>query len=389
MVGKNKYTGVQLHGGSLRIWFTWQGKRTYEPIHLAPTQNNYKAAARLRQEISQRIKLGAFNYAEYFPESPNAHQTAHKTFGQLANNWISSLADKAPSTRYGYQKMLHRYLLPPWQNKAIKDISYSEITALIGSLKVSAKTRNNILTPIRQIFEIAYIDDHIKTNPASKLKSSKIQKQLPDPFTLEEVEQILNHLQSRYPEPIRNYFQLAFFAGMRTSELIALKWGDIDWNNNLIRVQRAKVLQQIKGTKTYQIREVELNSRAIATLKRQKTHTYLATEWIFLNPNTGQPFIDDRPIRRWSWIPTLKALGMRHRAAYQTRHTCATMMLMAGNNPAWAAKQLGHSIEMFLRTYSKWINLDDKGAELEKFEQKINQNIKNVPTVRHKGEIKS
>jgi integrase len=83
-------------------------------------------------------------------------------------------------------------------------------------------------------------------------------------------------------------------------------------------------------------------------------------------PNTGKPFIDDRPVRRWAWTPTLKKLGIRHRPDYNTRHTCATVMLMAGSNPDWAAKQLGHSIKMFLETYSRWIDGDDKGRELSK-----------------------
>lgn len=47
------------------------------------------------------------------------------------------------------------------------------------------------------------------------------------------------------------------------------------------------------------------------------------------------------------------------------------MMLMAGINHAWAAKQHGHSIEMFLRSYSKWIDGDDRGKELEKMEELI------------------
>lgn len=366
-----QYRGVQLHRGKIRIWFMWNGKQTFEPLHLNPTPANWKAAARLRDEISQKIKHGIFNYAEYFPDSPRAQRSAPITFGQCAQNWLNNQTDKAPATVYGYQKIINNYLLPAFNNRPIDQIKYSDLTRLLASLDVSAKTKNNILTPIRQIFEIAYLDGDIQTNPALKLKSSKTQKDPPDPFTIEEVENILNHLGQRYPEPIKNYFELAFFGGFRTSELIALQWGDIDWNESAIRVQRAKVLQQIKSTKTYQVRDVEINSRMLSALKRQKSHTYVKTEWIFLNPNTDQPFIDDRPMRRWAWVPTLKTLGIRHRAAYQTRHTCATLMLMAGNNPAWAAKQLGHSIEMFLRTYSRWIDGEDKGKELSKIEQLI------------------
>ena len=67
----------------------------------------------------------------------------------------------------------------------------------------------------------------------------------------------------------------------------------------------------------------------------------------------------------------MKVSGIRHRDARQTRHTYATMMLMAGVTPAYAARQMGHGIEMFLRTYSKWIDGADKGAEQRKLDSFI------------------
>ncbi|MCP6352240.1 integrase, partial [Klebsiella pneumoniae] len=73
----------------------------------------------------------------------------------------------------------------------------------------------------------------------------------------------------------------------------------------------------------------------------------------------------DMPLDSW-WKPAMKVSGIRHRDARQTRHTYATMMLMAGVTPAYAARQMGHGIEMFLRTYSKWIDGADKGAEQRK-----------------------
>lgn len=60
---------------------------------------------------------------------------------------------------------------------------------------------------------------------------------------------------------------------------------------------------------------------------------------------------------------------MRERNFYQTRHTYATLNLMAGANPMWVAKQLGHAtIQMVLTVYSKWIDGADKSQEREKID---------------------
>lgn len=64
---------------------------------------------------------------------------------------------------------------------------------------------------------------------------------------------------------------------------------------------------------------------------------------------------DDEPPRELFWRPCLKHLGIRYRSPYETRHTYATTMLMQGVAPAFAARQLGHSVEMFLRTFTRWI----------------------------------
>jgi integrase len=57
------------------------------------------------------------------------------------------------------------------------------------------------------------------------------------------------------------------------------------------------------------------------------------------------------------------------------RHTYATTLLMAGANPAWCAKQLGHSIEMFHQHYAKWIDGDQNDRELARLEAAIAPDI--------------
>ena len=237
----------------------------------------------------------------------------------------------------------------------------------MAALDCSAKTRNNIATVIRQPFVLALRDGRIKDNPAQHLANAKVQKEAPDPFTLEEAEAILGHLKN---QPVfHNYFELAFFSGMRTSELIALTWHDIDFQRQSARVNKASVAGEMKSTKTYSYRDIELNSRALAALRRQWQKTGLAGGFVFINPKTGHPFENDKvPWRPWQ--SAIKIAGVRYRKPYNTRHTFATLNLMAGANPMWVARQMGHTtMKMLLENYSRWIDLADKQREKSKIEQ--------------------
>jgi integrase len=118
---------------------------------------------------------------------------------------------------------------------------------------------------------------------------------------------------------------------------------------------------------------VHLNSRALAALTRQKAHTFLAGEHVFHDPRYGKRWEGVRPFGRSFWKPTLKRLGIRYREPYNTRHTYATMMLMAGMTPAFCAGQMGHSVEVFLGTYAKWIPGAGDKAEMAKLEQTLRE----------------
>lgn len=63
-------TGVENHGGSLRIWFLYKGKRVRENLGIPDTAKNRKIAGELRSSVCFAIRMGNFNYVEKFPNSP-------------------------------------------------------------------------------------------------------------------------------------------------------------------------------------------------------------------------------------------------------------------------------------------------------------------------------
>ena len=89
---------------------------------------------------------------------------------------------------------------------------------------------------------------------------------------------------------------------------------------------------------------------------------------LIVNPFTNEPFRDDYT-QGSTWKRALASAGMRHRNAYQTRHTFATIALMAGANPMWVSKQLGHtSMTTMWKHYARWIQGADHGRECGKLD---------------------
>jgi integrase len=344
--------GLYIRNG--KIWIdcaTPQG-RVRRSLKLDDTKEGRKAALAILNDVRIQASAGTFMRKD----APR--------FGEYVLTWIDAQGHLAKSTWESYRKILNRYWLPQLGDRRINEVTGTEIGTLLAGSGVAAKTRNNILSPLKRVFDSAMMDGLIEKDPTTRVRFTKAQKPVPEPMTAEEVNRVLEWMER---EPLyRNYFEFAFFSGLRTSELIALRWTDIDFSRRTALVRSAKVRRETKGTKTGTTRTVELTGRAISALQRQPRDY----PHIFFHPRTRSQFNDDKAPRLF-WTEALKELGLRHRAAYQTRHTYATMALMAGANPMWVARQLGHAnMGMLLTRYSRWIEHSDHRSEVNKLEAK-------------------
>ena len=371
--------GVRIRNSSIAIRFQYQGKRFEETWKVKPTAANIKKAAKMRKEIISDIRAGIFEFEEYFPDSRHVIKKEQQkeieipTFWEVAESYFNSLII-AKSTIREYKNCIKRHFYTTLGPMKIDEIRYSHIVNVMGDIEwKSKKTRNNVISPLRGVFKFAKADRLITYNPADELAFAKTQKPKPDPLSLEELELVLDWVKANENEVLYSFFEFAFFTGLRTSEMLAVSWKDVDWLKGRVRVDKARVEGVLKETKTYEERDVELNSRALAALKRMKSHSFLRWEEIFINPNTNTPFITNKAIRL-VWNACLKKLGVRHRVSYQTRHTFCTMNLMAGANVMWVSKQMGHSnTQMTLIRYSAWIEQSDKASETTKLDAFVNQ----------------
>lgn len=381
--------GVEVRGASIRLGFTFEGRRC-RPVLMTngqamrPTPANVRYAERLVHEIKERIRLGTFSMAEYFPAEPDATSWQALTLGRQLDTWLATQRIEA-STHAGYSSAIKFWKSAeveglPLGDRPLRSVLLTHLLlALATRPKLSGKTVNNYVDVAHQALALAVTDGVLKVNPVDKVPRAKWQRTPPDPFDMDEVEAICTDLYKHYPEQVGNMAEWRFFSGVRTSEMMGLRWSSVDLPKGYQRIQEAVVRGVQKDrTKTSVSRDVLLNSRSLAALQRQAKHTRMVGQHVWLDPRYGTPWVDERAFRRSYWEPCLKRLGMRYRAPNNARHTFATMMLMAGRTPGWCAKQMGHSVEIFHSTYTKWIDGGQDARELAGLEAWLGESSKKV-----------
>jgi len=342
-----------------------------ETLSLEATKANLRYAQRLRGEILNAIERGTFDYSHYFPQSKRAKQLGHVNANPLMGDLLAQFLIQAeqtlqPSTVIGYRKVCQAHLLPTFGRIPIRKLTPAFIRQWISQLKLTTKAVKNILTPLRAVLSEAVNDDIIEKNPLDRIVLRKLLNKetsktdyVPDPFDRKEIQALLAHAEGQ----VKHLIQLGFFTGLRPSELIALEWGDIDWVNGIVHISRAVVARQEKTTKTKAgKRDILLLPPALEALQAQKAYTFLEGKRVFHNPSHNKPWVCDNQLRECHWRRLFRLSGVRYRNPYQMRHTYASMLLSAGENMLWIAKQMGHrDTEMIIKTYGKWIpNTDVK-----------------------------
>jgi len=343
------------------------GVQCRERIPLEPSPANLKRAEKHKAAIELAIYNGTFDYAATFPGSKRAQRLGHQTgqipLGEYLTAWLERKQSQLKaSTVDGYRKIITGVLIPQLGTVPLCILTRKQVKDVLSGMDASNKRLANVQSCLRSALGDAVDDELIEANPLAgwtySVKGKPKADDEIDPFTKEEQAAVLAAATGQY----RNLLQFAFWTGLRTSEIVALEWGDIDWIRGEARISRGltKAAKEAELPKTAAgIRDVKLLPMALEALQAQKPHTFIEGRSVFHDPRYGKPFDGDQAIRKSFWIPTIRKAKVRYRNPYQTRHTYASMMLSAGEHPMWVAKQMGHSSwVMIARIYGRYIPND-------------------------------
>ena len=378
-----EFEGVSIHGKRIRISFYYRGVRCFEALKgIIPSKNNIKFASNKRTVILHEIATNKFNYANHFSGSKKARIFSGQcstipTINEALDAWLLiKEKETAHSTYVSYKSNVKCHIRPKWGDRKLDVIKQTEIKiwTTVDLANLRNKTINEILIPLRGIFNDAFNDRIIDHNPLNFVDNKPVITSEPDPFTKEEIKLISATPTHRVQEV--NAFIFNCWSGLRSSELLALAWEDVDIIKWRIKINRASVKGKYKETKNNgSTRWIELLDPAIDILKAQMQHSYMAASTeikvlqrdnktlkkesvkiVFLNSNNFKAHANEGTFRDRFFSSHLRKAKVRYRGPSQARHTFASQLLTAGVNERWIATQMGHtSIKMIEKRYGKWM----------------------------------
>ena len=344
---------------SIEIEFQYEGERCRERVKCKPSPSNLRRLALFRDEIIDSIAIGTFDYQASFPNSKRFKAKAPLSDNETIGHWLKVLLDRTEQTSkastYATLTTTIKKLDGAFGKMKLTDIKRRHVREYCEKLTCGNRQIRKLVSALRQAIECAVDDEIIDTNPLTNFSFKKIEppkEDHVDPLTKEEVETLLNSLSGSF----KHFCQFAIWTGLRTSELVALEWGDIDFIRGVARINKAKTQDASKAetTKTTSgTRDIKLLPPALDALKQQKAETFILGKEIFMRD--GKAYDGAEQIWR-DWKRALQRAGIRYRNPYQTRHTFASFMLSAGENINWLAKQMGHSqVTTTLKHYARFM----------------------------------
>ena len=236
-----------------------------------------------------------------------------------------------------------------WMDEqSCEDVNFSKIRDYLHFIQKFNYKKNTIarkIASIRTFYKFLYRERKIDSNPAMNLNTPKRPKSLPKFLTPDEVEQILNNTKIETPSGYRNrtILELLWATGMRVSELSGLNFGDLNLENNEIRVfgkgAKERIILVTDRAKSYLERYIETARSLIP--KGFPVEEPTEDSPVVIN-NTGYR-LQTRTIRNVINEIVEKINLPKHVTPHVFRHSFATHLIENGADLRVVQELLGHA----------------------------------------------
>lgn len=189
---------------------------------------------------------------------------------------------------------------------------------------------------LNMVMQTATNDDIIRKNPVQLVKLPKKQAVKEKVYySEEEIKDILGTAKGQ----LKNYIQIAFFTGMRGSELVGLKWDDIDFDKEVIRVDSRIVSGIEDDTKSRKIRFIPMFKQCKEALQKQRIYSGLR-EFVFVN-QSGHSYYGSGTMN-FRFKRLLDEHNFKHGTIHDLRRSFNTILKEYGYPTDWILDIMGH-----------------------------------------------
>lgn len=266
--------------------------------------------------------------------------------------------DLKASTLLNYDSYLGKWVTPEWGNRDLKSVTRENVYDLVfeeEEMKLSPHSRKTLLKYIKRLFQMALEEGIVDRNPAVgiKIHVPEVEQKV---LTNEEVKIFMREAKITghrfYP-----IWALALMTGMRSGELFALNWTDVDLDARMISITKQWTSKTgIGPTKTRRSRVVPISDELLTFLKELKLKQGGAEsvlprlqEW-----ENGEQALVTREF--------CQAIGVTQVKFHDLRATFITNLLARGESLARVMAMVGHSQIKTTNGYLRKAGVDVKGG---------------------------
>lgn len=281
-----------------------------------------------------------------------------ETVGSFLNRWLDTYAvtNTRERTVLGYRHVVNRYMIPTLGSLTLIGLRPEHVQGLYASMRERGLSAMTILHTHRLLKEA--LSHAVKWQVLARNVCDVVDPPQPErkEMTAMDVEAVSRLLEASKASRFHGVFYVALYTGMRRSEILALRWENVDLERCVLHVSaglhridgKGLVLTPTKNAKSR--RAVAIAPDVVEMLRQVKGEQLLmqaefGTEWnpsgFVFTDEFGKPLAPDRMSKEFARIR--RSAGLNGIRLHDLRHTHATLMLRAGIPAKIVSERLGHA----------------------------------------------
>jgi len=301
-------------------------------------------------------KASVLRECESLRKTINRNTVVPRTVAELVNHFQEREFGRiAFSTRTAYAVYLRNWIVPAWGELRLADVRTVAVENWLHSLSIAPGSKAKIRNIMSALFNHAIRYEWTDRNPIHLVRQSAKRQRIPEVLTAEEIGKLLAELDG----PYRAMAYLAAVTGLRVSELLALKWEDVQFDLGEIHLTRAIVCQHVGALKTEASQKPIPMTKGLATVLmdwRAKCPYNQDMDYVFASQKKHgtQPLWPSSAMSKHIRPAAQRAGIHKHVRWHVFRHSLATLLKENGEDVKTVQECLRHAdSKMTLDTYTQ------------------------------------